>query len=236
MDNQPLTPPGYDPSSFPVSGSLQGKSGRPSPIMLILVVVFGLTTLIFGSLALMFSSQASTATKTLKAKTAAAATVAREEQKKADDEANTKANNSPFRAYVAPEEFGSFVVNFPKTWSSWVDQERSGTQVSLILNPDFVRRTNGQDELMATRVVLLERTKDSFMSQYQGLLKSGKLKQADIKVSGLSAIDVTGTFTGSKTVRQVVVPIRDKVLVFTTESTKYSTEFNEILAQAKIIP
>jgi hypothetical protein len=86
------------------------------------------------------------------------------------------------------------------------------------------------------RVHLEDRTKDSWIAGLSSQVKSGKLKQTDTTVSGQPAFDFTGQFNGGRTIREVVVPIRDKVLVFTTESAQYATEYAQILSQTKIIP
>jgi hypothetical protein len=228
--NQPITPASQTPFS---TGPSRGGGGSP---LIILVVVLGIGALVFAILTIMFYSKARTATTTLDAQKAAAVAKAKADQKKEDDAATTAANESPFRSYVAPVEYGSFEIKFPKNWSSWVDQEKTGTQVSLALNPDFIRRTNSTDELYAARVQLIERTSDQFMNSYTSQVQRGTLKKADITVSGLKGIDLTGTFQDKRTTRLVVVPVRDKVIVFINENSRYAGEFNEILAQSKIIP
>jgi hypothetical protein len=132
--------------------------------------------------------------------------------------------------------YGSFVIKFPKNWSSYVDEESSGTQVLLVLNPDSVGKTNGTDNLAAARVTLQQQSGDNFMSQFSGSVKNGTLHQGTINVSGLSGFDITGKFSDQRTSREVVVPVRDKVLVFVNENNQYAAQFNEILAQAKINP
>lgn len=231
MDTQTLMPG----SSGPFSSNTGGSGGR-SPMLLILVVLLGLGTIVFGVLSITFSSKASGSAKALQTQKIAAATAARDDQKAIDDDLNAKAKESPYRAYNAPQEFGSFVINFPKSWSSTVDQESHGVQVDLILNPDFIRKTFGQNETVATHIQFIERGSDDFLSQYTNAIKYGKIKQTNITVSQQPAFDITGDFGDHKTVREVVVPIRDKVLVFTSENSKYASEFSQILAQSKIIP
>jgi len=213
-----------------------GGGGGTSPIMLILLGILGFGAVVFAVLTVTFYQKANTATTTLNNQVDHAVAQAKTDQKTADDEAAVKANESPFRSYVAPVADGSFQINFPKNWSGWVDQENNGTQVSLAVNPDFVRKSNNADELMAARVQLIERPSTQFMQQFAGNLQRGTLKKADTTVSGQPASDLTGQFTDSKTSRMVVVPVRDKVLVFINENSKYAGEFSTILAQAKIIP
>jgi hypothetical protein len=190
--------------------------------MPILIGVLGLGAVAFGITTITFYSKAQTATNTLEAQKAVAVTKAKADQKKVDDEANTVANESPFRSYVAPVEYGSFEIKFPKNWSGYVIQDKNGTQVNLTINPDFIRRTNSNDELAAARVQLIERTSDQFMTQYTNLVKRGTLKQADITVSGQKGFDITGTFQDKRTTRMVVIPVRDKVLVFSNENSRYA--------------
>jgi hypothetical protein len=213
-----------------------GGGGGKSPIMFVLLGILGLGAVVFALLTVTFYQKANTATTTLNNQVNHAVSQAKTDQKKADDEAAIKANESPFRSYIAPVSDGSFQINFPKNWSGWVDQEPSGTQVSLAVNPDFVRKSNNADELMATRVQLIERPSAQYMQQFAGNIQRGTIKQANTTISGQPAYDLTGQFSDQKTSRMVVVPVRDKVLIFINENNKYAQEFTTILAQAKIIP
>jgi hypothetical protein len=211
------------------------RSGS-SPLMIILIGLLGIGTVAFAAMTFVFYSRAQLVSKDVSGQKAAAAAVARADQKKADDAAYIIANESPYRSYVAPTEFGSFEIKFPKSWSASVDQEKSGTQVKLTLNPDFIRRTNSVDELAGAVVTLKEQDQNTFLSPYTPMVKRGTLKQADMTISGQKAYSLTGAFTDKRTTRLVVVPVRDKVIVFTNENGKYADEFNQILAQSKIIP
>lgn len=233
MDNETLIPNGPF-SSQPSPGPLRGRGG--SPIGLILIVLLGLGTVIFGVLTIFYAGKATTSAATLNTKIATAAKAAADAQKVADDTAYTKQNESPYRSYTAPNEYGSFTISFPKNWSSYVDHEAQGKQVSLALNPDFIHRTNGSDDPMATRVILQERTKDQYVQQYSTLLKNKTMKQVTITVSGLTGYEFTGKFPDRKTLHEVVVPIRDKVLIFSNENAVFEGEFNTIVKNAKLIP
>jgi hypothetical protein len=235
--------PGMKPP--PTSGGIPGipdfnmsrSAGRgPAPIMLVLVLLLGLGTLVFGVMALTASAQVASSTKNAKSQADAAAAKARADQQKADEDAAAQAGESPYRSYVAPVEFGSFEIKFPKTWSSYVDQENFATQVNLVLNPDFVRKTNGTDELAAAKILLQQQDQSVYMQAFSAQVKQGTLKQANITISGQRAFDLTGGFQDKRTTREVVVPVRDKVLLFINENSKYAAEFNQILSQAKVNP
>jgi hypothetical protein len=223
-----VTPP-TQPSSF------YGKSsGGGSTLMWVLIGLLGVGTVVFAILTVVAFGQASTAKNTLSKQKQAAADAARTEQKKTDERAAEIAAESPFRSYVAPIEYGSFEIKFPKNWSSWVDEERSsGTQVNLIVHPDFIRKTNNLEELMAARVTLQQKTLNEFLRPYEA---NKKVTRADITVSGVKGVQITGQFSDKRTSRIVVVPIRDKSLVFTNEASQYNAEFDQILAQSKVVP
>ncbi len=218
-------------SSTPVTSTPTKNPALPA-----LIILLGLGALAFGILTVIFYAQATSAKKTAATATAAAVTKAKADQKQADQQASAIAAGLPFRSYTAPSQFGSFEIKYPKDWSAYVVQQSTGTQISLTLNPNLVRRVNGSDDLVAARVVLTERTSDQYLSSYSTAVTRGTLKQANITVSGQKAIDLTGAFGDKKTLRQVVVPVRDKVIVFSTEDKTYASQFNQILAQAKIIP
>lgn len=230
MDTQPLIPTSSSPFSGPPT------PGRRSPMLIILVAVLGLGTIGFGAATVAFAGKASKAASNADQRVAAAAKQAKEEQKKASERAAEQANQLPFRTYTAPEKYGSFVISFPKNWSSYFEERGSGTQVYLILNPEFIKKIDGQDEKVAAKVQFIERTKDAYLRPLAAKIQKGTLKQTDTKVSGLPAYNLTGAFDDRKTTRQVIVPVRDKVLVFSTENATYMKEFEEILSQAKIIP
>jgi hypothetical protein len=230
--------PSMSLGSLPKLGSSFGSTGgsSKSPLMLVMVVILGLGAVIFALMAVTFYGQAQSSASTLNVQKAAAATKAKADQKKEDDAANEVANESPFRNYTAPIPDGSFEVNFPKNWTATIDEEGGGTQVSLIMNPDFIRRENGQDDLIAAKVQLIERTGADYVGQFSGAVKDKKMTQNSITVSGQQGYDFTGQFGDRRTSREVIVPVRDKVIVFFNENSKYANEFNQILAQAKINP
>jgi hypothetical protein len=77
------------------------------------------------------------------------------------------------------------------------------------------------------------------IKDYEEDVKSGKYKGSDITVSGIKGRRYTGT-VDSKTnqkVEIVVVPLREKTLIFRTDDPdNYSKAFNNILAGVKLNP
>lgn len=214
----------------------QSTSGDAS-VTTILIGFLGVGFVLFAVLSLYAFSTAHTATATLTSQKQAAASAAAEMQKKTDAAAVLNASESPFRPFTAAADFGGFVINFPKNWSGAASESTQTTnQVVLTLNPDFVRQTNGIANPLAAKVVLVQQLTSSILTQLSSQIKIGRLQQQDVMVSGIKGTQLTGAFDDKVTVREVLVPVRDKTIIFSTEDAKYSSQFDQILAQAKINP
>jgi hypothetical protein len=209
-------------------------NGNRNTLMWVLIGVLGAGAMAFAIMSIVAFDQASKAKTTLEAQKTQAAAAAREDQKKKDQQAAEIASESPFRSYIAPLEFGSFEIKFPKNWSGYAQQALgSSTQVDLALHPNFVRRQNGTDDLIATRVLLIKRQMNDYLKTYDS--QKG-LSRKDVTISDIKGVQVSGKFNDKRTTRLVVVPIRDKSLIFINENEAYSSQFDQILAQSKILP
>ena len=210
---------------------------RPSSgntLLWVLIGVLGVGALAFGIMSVVAFGEASKAKSTVEQQKKTAVDAARADQKKQDQQEAEIASESPFRSYVAPLEFGSFEIKFPKNWSGYAQQALgSSTQVDLALHPDFVRRDNGTDRLMATRILLIKRVMNDYLKTYES---QKALTRTDVTISGVKGVQITGKFADKRTTRLVVVPIRDKSLVFINEDVTYAHEFDQILAQSKVLP
>ena len=211
------------------------------PLTTVLFVVLALATLIFAGLFVYSFTQAQNATATLNQARNKAAIDAAAAQKKIDQKSFIAESESPYRSYKAPIEYGSFTVNFPKTWSSRVAESANGIiQVNLSVNPDFVRYKDDIAQPVALRVRLIQQNSNAYIATFAEAIKKGSLKKSSMTVSGQNAVVLTGHYHDDSGfadfVRLVAVPVRDKVVVFSSEITAYSAEIDTVLAQSKIIP
>jgi len=204
----------------------------------LLIGFLGFGLILFAILSIYGFSVAHKATVTLNAQEAAAASAAQKVQKQSDAKAELAATESPYRSYTAPGDFGSFVIYFPKNWSGYAQTNTSSQeQVNLALNPDFVTATNGVPaDPVATRVQLIQELTPVALSQYQGLIKLGKLQSQPITVSGIQGTEITGPFSDRITVAAVLLPVRGQTMIISCENTQFLPEYNIILTQAKINP
>jgi hypothetical protein len=242
------------PSRFGFTISNMDPTAQPAPVVIptspnnfgpqrpagnnlllwVLIGVLGVGAVAFGIMSVVAFGEANKAKTTVEQQKKVAVDAARSDQKKQDQQAAEIASESPFRSYVAPLEFGSFEIKFPKNWSGYAQQSlTNGTQVDLAIHPDFVRRDDGTDRLMATRIQLLKRTMNDYLKTFEA---QKALTRTDVTISGVKGVQITGKFQDKRTTRLVVVPIRDKSLIFINEDVTYAHEFDQILAQSKVLP
>ncbi len=210
-------------------------------LLVVALAVLGIFVLIFAGLFINSYMKAQNATKNLNAKTATAYNLGKEAgaktQKETDAAAAKQAEQNPYRAYTAPTAFGEFTIKFPKSWSSSVAENQTSTnQVELIANPEFIKILPNNTVNYALRVMLVNSSYSNVRAQYDQQVKNKKAKTSAIKVSGIDGARYEGEFKQGKSGIAVLVPVRDKTVVFTTENTKYQPEFEATLTQSTIKP
>lgn len=210
-------------------------------LLVVATAVLGVFVLIFAGLFINSYMKAQSATKNLNAQKAIAYKAGQEAgasaQKETDAAAAKAAAQNPFRAYVAPPAFGQFTIKFAKSWSSSVAENLSNTnQVDLIATPEFIKVVSDKSVNYGLRVMLVNKPYDQARTSYDQQVKNKKAKASATKVSGIDGTRYEGQYTQGKTGIAVLIPVRDKTIVFTTENTKYQPEFETTLTQSTIKP
>lgn len=210
----------------------------------LLVVALGVMVafvLVFAGLFISSYMKERAATKNLNIKTAAAYAQGKDagaKAQKAADEASARvAAETPYDTYTAPSAFGDFVIKYPKDWSSWVKEVAGGsTQVEFIATPDIVKVLPDNSINYAQHITLVNNTYENVKVSYDQRIKAKKVTAASATVSGISGTRYTGDYDTRHTGIVVLVPVRDKTMVFTCENTRYQSEFEATLKQSTIRP
>lgn len=210
-------------------------------LLVVAAAVLGVFVVIFAGLFINSYMKAQSATKNLNAQKAAAyklgQTNGASAQKEADAAAAKATAENPYRSYVAPSAFGEFTVKFAKSWSSSVAENLSSSnQVDLIATPEFIKVVTDKSVNYGLRVMLVNSPYEQVRNTYDQQVKNKKAKSSATKVSGISGTRYEGQYTQAKSGIAVLVPVRDKTIVFTTENTKYQSEFEATLIQSTIKP
>lgn len=205
--------------------------------LLALAIFLGIGMVLFGAVSIVSFRRASEATVILEKAKSEAFAAGEAKQKKADEERFTEEQKTPFRSYVAPTLFGGFELKFPKVWNLYVIENDSATnQVDLTAHPTLVRFLPKADNAYALRALLSKELKDVAYKRYESQVKSGKLKAKTVTVSGIESIRLEGRYDQKHDGVVVLIPVRDKTLILISEDPKYLADFEQVLAQSKIIP
>ena len=215
------------------------QSGEVS-LHLVLTIFLGVGMVLFGVLAIFAFRDNSYIHNNLSALNAKAAQEAAAKQKHADDLAQVKANEEPYRTYTADPVNGSFQLQIPKNWSLYAGNNTLQlAQLDLAANPNVVVVNGGSGAVntYAFHLQLRKQTAASISKTFENNIKKKILTSKGVTVSGIQGTWFEGTLDDQRHQGiTVVIPVRDKTMIISTETRSYIDEFNKILATAKIIP
>jgi hypothetical protein len=141
-------------------------------------------------------------------------------------------SKQPLRTYNGPEAYGSLVVNFPITWSGYVDD--TGTGGSLVdgyFNPGTVPSISAQAAVFALRVQVLGQSYATTLQSFSSDQQSGNITVNAYslpKLPKVVGVEVTGLLNQVNTT-MVVLPLRSDTLEIWTQGNQYVGDFNNYI-------
>ena len=165
------------------------------------------------------------------AKVSAAVVIAKQQQSATDTVQAAEAAKQPLETYQGPEPYGSLVVEFPKTWSAYIDDTGKGAAlVDAYFAPGIVHAIGDSNSVFALRVQVLNQSYPQTVQGFSGQQKAGQVTisaYALPKVPQAVGIKLTGQLVkGGPTVTMVVLPLRSQTLEISTQSNMYLDDFN----------
>jgi hypothetical protein len=164
------------------------------------------------------------------AKVSAAVQVAKTQESTAKDKQFAEDEKKPLKTYTGPEALGSLVINYPKTWSGYVDSTgSSGAVLNGYFSPDVVPSVNDQNSVFALHVQVLNQAYSQALQTFTSQQQNGDLTisaYALPKLPKIVGIEASGTMSDQKTGTIVVLPIRSQTLEIRTDGTQYLNDFN----------
>lgn len=140
---------------------------------------------------------------------------------------------NPLETHKGPDQFGSIIVQYPKTWSGYVQETgEGGTPVDNYFHPKVVGDIDNKDNSFALRIQVVDKTYDNVLKSYQGDVDKKRLKASPFalpKVKDVVGTRLTGEIERKKQGSLVILPLRNMTLVVWTESPNYLTDFNKII-------
>jgi flagellar basal body-associated protein FliL len=164
-------------------------------------------------------------------KAAEAATVAVTATEKNDAAKFDEESKNPFDTYIGPAAFGNITVKYPKTWSAYVRETKSGdTPVDAYFQPSFVPDTQDANNNFALRVSLSQSSYDQVLEELSSTIKEGKATAAPYalpKVPSVVGSRVEGQISSTKQGTMIVLPLRNMTLEIWTESNTFKPDLDK---------
>jgi hypothetical protein len=163
-------------------------------------------------------------------KITAAVTVAKQQQLDTDNQAFALAEKQPLTTYDGPEAYGSLVIKYPKTWSSYVDS--SGTGSSLVngyFDPGTVPSISAQGSVFALRVQVVSQPYSQALQAFQGAQQANQVTINPYKlpaVPSVIGVEISGIVSNNTSGTMVLLPLRSNTLEIWTQGTQYLSDFN----------
>ncbi|HSW81098.1 MAG TPA: hypothetical protein VLG40_01760 [Candidatus Saccharimonas sp.] len=206
----------------------QSRSAGFVPISLVLSVVFGVLFVLATGAAIWAFVNYMDQKNNVDAKISDAVGVAKTAQQKVDQAAFTEQEKLPTRTIKAPDELGGLSLDYPKTWSVYLDQNGDNGNYEAYMYPLAVPSLQTAPPY-ALRVSVLQSSYESNVNFYQDLVKSGKLTATSVKINGTDALRLDGSFTNTINGSMLLVKIRDKTVRIATQSTTFQSDFDKIV-------
>jgi len=206
-------------------------------IPLILAVLFLFMALGFGLWA--YSGRQDYKNNT-DAKVAAAVEVAKQQTATEKDNEFIEREKEPLKVYQGPSSYGTISMQYPKTWSAYVDESGKGSNgVDGYFQPNFVPGVSSGANY-ATRLQVVNRTYADELKAHDGTVKQGTTKASPYQppnVNNVVGTQLTGELGDNKSGVMVLLPLRDKTIRLWTESDQYVNYFNKyVLPNFKYVP
>ena len=165
-------------------------------------------------------------------KVAAAVEKAQTEQRQKLNEEYEEKEKNPLEIYKGPEAYGAMHVEYPKTWSGYIDDTGGGYPVDGYFAPAIVPATTNPNAAYALRVRVNNQPYAQMLEQFQGLQKNGKVTISAYtlpKLPNVIGVMLSGQIEQDKTVTMVILPLRSQTIQIWTEGSQHVADFNNII-------
>ncbi len=165
-------------------------------------------------------------------KIAVAVMAARKQQQAVDGAYYQNQLKYPLANYTGPADYGSISVDYPKTWSAYVDTTSNNYLVDGYFNPSYVPSIHSQSMPFSLRVQIINQTYSTTMNNFSSLQQNGliQVKAYSLpKVPQVVGVMITGQVVNNLDGTMVVLPLRNETLEIWTIGQNYINDFNNII-------
>jgi hypothetical protein len=199
-------------------------------ISLIVSIVFLVGAIGFGTWAFMSRQDYKNNSDQKAAKAAAESKTATEA---ADAIKYAEEAKNPLKTHKSPDQFGGVTLQYPKTWSAYVDEGRGGnTPVDNYFHPDIVPSTDNKAAAYALRIQVVEQAYSSVVDSFKSAVNGGKLAASPYalpKVPDIVGTRLTGEVRNDRQGSLIILPMRNLTLKIWTEAPEHLPDFDNII-------
>ncbi len=225
--NQP-TPPAGPPPEYSSASQSKHHHGKGLLITVIILSIALVGVSAFAVWAFMERQEYKNNVDGIVATEVDTAVSEREQQLEAEF---TEREKEPLDSYTSPSAYGEVTVEYPKTWSAYVEETDSGsTPVEGFFHPSFV--PDESDNIIALRLEISNRSYADSLRRFESLARSDRVSISPIEavnVDGVVGSRVDGEISSDLEGSVVLFELRDKTLLLTTESTEFKQDFDNII-------
>lgn len=156
---------------------------------------------------------------------------AKGEQKEEDDLRFAEEAKNPLKPFTGPSSYGSINLLYPKTWSGYVDTSNDGsTPFMALFHPGTVAALDGgEGPAVALKVEVLDEEYNTVVKNREQKLETGELTASAYafpKRPDEVGIRFVGKITDELVGTEILIPLRDKTIVVTTQTDQFLHDFN----------
>ena len=157
-----------------------------------------------------------------------AVNVAKQEQLEADEKSFLEREKLPTRQLVGPSDLGKATIDYPKTWSVYIDKDGTNSTYTAYLHPGAVGSVT-QRAVNAVVVSVESKEYEDSLNAYTSAVEKGDLKASPVTIAEQQGTRLDGTFSKDVQGSAVLFKLRDKTLKISVQSNDYLGDFNNII-------
>ncbi len=197
---------------------------------LIAIILLGLGMALLAGLSVYLYLQYTEQKTNVDGKVDVAVAEARRDQAEIEEKKFLEEEKEPNRTFVGPDDYGRVSFEYPKTWSVYIANDASnGGDFEAYLNPVSVPQVGGNEQRYALRVLVEDQSYSDTISEYEGQVSDGELKNTTFTANGQSGTRFDGLFSNDIRGSAVIFKVRDKTLSIFTDANTFKPDFNKLI-------
>lgn len=172
-------------------------------------------------------------------KVSAAVEVAKKQQVDEDNQRFAEELKNPLKTYTGPSDYGSVVVQYPKTWSAFLANNglSSGAILDAYFHPDIIPPLSNNENNRNAIALNVQVLNQSYSQAISGLKQRADQSNVSLvaepyalpKMPNQSGILFRGQITNNLNGIVIYVPLRDKTIRISTDTDQFLADFNNYI-------